>query len=278
MAAGEATKALVDKLKAGVEDVFSGERFREWLDVQARFHTYSFANTILIWLQRPGATYVAGYQQWINKFERHVKKGEKGIKIFAPHIRKEKDAEGNETERLVGFFPVTVFDVSQTEGKELPSLARSLTGSSDEALTILNRVAAIAAKKGISVRYLDASQMDVPGAHGYFEPPCKIAVRYDAADQMAKTLVHEYTHSQAYKEDGNRREAEIVAEGAAYVVCTYFGLDTSDYSFDYVAAWASRTEDRQDTLRRCASRIQKLADSIINEVEAEQPEQRQAAD
>lgn len=260
-AAKEKAAALIKQLERGVAEVLTSDRWRQWLDFQARFHRYSWGNTLLIRMQRPDATLVAGYQTW-KRMGRYVRKGEKGIKILAPvRVKRINEETGEEEYRLIGFTTATVFDVSQTDGKPLPEIARTLTTASEagEALyKALRRVITIPV----------AESLDTFGANGYYDQGRdRIVIRADLApDHKAKTLVHEYVHSICHRMDAGPVPGaymEAVAEGAAYVVCAHFGLDTSSYSFDYVASWAQDL----NIVRAVMAEIQQVSCRIITEIE-----------
>lgn len=264
-------KELTETLEAGVASVFTSERYVEYLKVMSRFHSYSFRNTFLIFLQKPDASLVAGYQAWPKKFERQVRRGEKGIKIIVPKpfkIQVEVDLLDPETrlpildalgkpkttlvERTVPQFGVgTVFDVSQTDGKELPSIgANALTG---EVRNFNELFQALQIVSPCSISFEDIADSDGFGYYHLIEN--RIAVKSGISQmQTIKTTIHEIAHAKLHAaspaeaqnltpaDRKSRREKEVEAESVAYVVSTYFGLDTSDYSFGYVAAWSSGKE------------------------------------
>ena len=270
------TKELVQKLHEGVQGVFQSERFQQWLKLQARFHDYSAANTLLILLQKPEAKQVAGFQTW-KKLGRKVKKGEKGIAILAPLVKKvktedESELETAEEQYISGFRTVYVFDVRQTEGDELPELAREMEGNSLEAAALVDKLYLIADNLGLRViTYTEGHR----GAMGYFNPvKQEIGLKHSSQDQMAKTLLHELAHVLTKNPDYTYQQGEIIAEGTAFVVATYFGLDTSNYSFEYVAGWSSRQErpakgekGKVDPLKQTATIIQQTAKQLIQMLE-----------
>ncbi len=257
------TKELMKQLEEGVEQVFKSGNFKEWLKVQQIFHNYSYCNTMLILLQRSNATQVAGYRTW-EKLRRYVKRGEKGIAILAPMITRQKDKDGKMEESvLYGFKPVYVFDISQTEGKDLPEIAKEITTSSQVAQEMIPKLHEIASKKDIKIVYFQGRPDE---AMGYYAPQTnEIGLIEASADQQAKTYIHELAHALTYTEDANYQEGELIAEGTAFIVAAHFGLDTSSYSFEYVAAWASRAE--KDALKKVARTIQKTANHFIQEME-----------
>ena len=238
----EITKQLED----GVKAVFDSGKFEQYLDCMSKFWNYSVNNSILIFMQKPEATLVAGYQSWQKNFKRQVKKGEKAIKIMAPiphKILKEvEDEEGNKSEQEIkwtSFRAVPVFDVSQTEGEELPSLCNDLSGEVEGYEDLIQRL--------IDFSPVPVAFDDIQGtAKGFYSlTDKKIVIRAEMSQiQTVKTLVHEISHSILHNlEDGAQKEVgkgtkEVQAEGTAYTVCKSLGIDTSDYSFGYVAGWS----------------------------------------
>lgn len=268
-------KEITEKLEQGVKDVFTSAEYMEYLSFMAKFHKYSFNNSLLIWMQKPDASHVAGYQAWKKNFKRSVKKGEKGITILAPIPRKFKKEVVNEdgqTEEVeinyTAFRAVTVFDISQTEGEEVPSHpCHELEGeveNFDSLLEALKKVAPVP----VGFEAIEG------GANGYFNTVDKrIAVREGMSQaQTIKTLVHEISHAILHdREDGEEKEAdrhtkEVQAESVAYTVCSFLGLDTSDYSFGYVAGWSKGREVKE--LEKSMEVIRKTASQIIDTLEA----------
>lgn len=262
---------LLEKLEDGVQAVFQSDNYRNYLEVMSRFHRYSFRNTILIWLQCPSATYVAGYNDWLKNFHRYVKKGEKGIRIFAPVMAKRKNADEDDPDRvLVACKVVSVFDLSQTEGEDLPSLGvDELAGNVDGYDRFFNALLAISP---VPVEFESIEG----GSHGYYhQVDRRIAIQRDMPQlQTVKTAIHEIAHAtlHALPADGkrpkdglNREEREIQAESVAYAVCQHFGLDTSDYSFGYVAGWASGMERKE--LHDRMAEVTKCTHNIIDQIE-----------
>jgi antirestriction protein ArdC len=240
-------QAALDRIEAGIEAVRDSARFREYLAFCAKFHKYSFGNRMLIFSQRPDAHHVAGFQTWLS-VGRHVRRGEKGIMILAPMALKKKnepeEPEGEEAQPITFFRPVYVFDVSQTEGDELPSPVDELGGQDD--LGLWERLAAIASAERLSIA------RDVrPGesANGFYirtEQVIWISPELDPI-QAVKTLAHELSHHFAEHEQKqhNREEAEMVAESSAYVVMAHLGCDSGEYSFGYLASWGDTKLFRQ---------------------------------
>ncbi len=254
--------ASLDTLAKAIDSVRASEAFKQFLDVQSRFHNYSWHNTLLIAMQRPDATRVAGFKSW-KKLDRHVRKGEKGIMIFAPcPWKKEIENNNGDTDTLEGIYfkPVHVFDISQTEGKDLPTFdASDVEAIADDLLADLARVTD---KRGISLRFQ-------PLSDGAFGVSKKGSVEIDnshSTGQQAKTLAHELAHEAMHWEDRGpltRSIAELEAESVAYVVCKHFGLDTEVRSSRYIALWDGNTKALRESLERIAD----TARSIIDDTE-----------
>ncbi len=240
------------------------ERFKALLEMAAAFPKYSFRNVALIHSQMPKATYVASFKKF-RELDRNVIKGQKAIRILAPRISKVRnDDTGKEENKIIGFLSVPVFDCSQTEGKPLPieQYRLKLDGNSDEALNIIEAVK-------------DLAQQDeclfcfsyVPGTtSGYYSPTEHRIVVSDSlsVNHKAKTSVHELVHSRVHRKNNEtKEEQESVAEGAAFIVCSYFGLDTSSYSFEYIRGWSKEPES---ILKYC-EQIHDAATSLILEFE-----------
>lgn len=267
----EKVQQLYTQLDEGVSRFIDSEAWKQFLAFQSRFHRYSFNNAVLIWAQRPDASLVAGFNQW-KKMGRNVKKGERSIQILAPLIRKEEDETGEEVHRVYGYKYVCVFDVSQTEGEQLPSIADPLTTSTDPGRLLYDALR--------QVITIPVAEENIPGdsCQGYYSPAeHRIALRKGlATDQAAKTLCHEYVHSLLHHKDAEAvppEARECVAEGTAYVVANYFGLDTSEYSFGYVASWS---DGDKDYIRTVGTEIQKTAATIIDRVENALHDEQQA--
>ena len=294
-------KEITDKLETGIMDLFESDRFQAYLDTMARFHNYSFNNTILIAMQ--GGQLVAGYNKWRDEFHRNVKKGEKGIKIFAPapyKVKKEvpkldaqgqpvKDKDGNTvTEQkeiqVPAFKIVSVFDVSQTEGEPLPTLGvEELAGDVERYQDFFK---ALEQTSPVPMAF-----EDIPGgSHGYYHLTEKrIAIQENMSElQTLKTAIHEIAHAKLHAidpeapaaEQQNRpdsRTREVQAESVAYTVCQHYGLDTSDYSFGYVAGWSSGKDLKE--LKASLETIRATAHELITTIDghlAELQQQRQA--
>ena len=288
----EKLKEITDRLEQGIKELFDSERYKEYLRVMSKFHNYSFNNTLLIAMQKPDASLVAGFSTWKNNFQRNVVKGEKGIKIIAPSpfkIKQEMDkidpatnkpvmgADGKPVKEekeitIPAFKVVSVFDVSQTEGKELPDIAvDTLTGDVERFKDVF---AALEKTSPVSIGF----EKIEGGAHGYYHLEEKrIAIDEGMSElQTLKTAIHEIAHAKLHDIDLNapaeeqqdrpdRRTREVQAESVAYAVCQHYGLDTSDYSFGYVAGWSSGRE--LDELKSSLETIRATAAEIINSID-----------
>ncbi len=297
-------KEITERLERGVKELFTSDQYTEYLNTMSKFHNYSFNNTVLIAMQKPEATLVAGYQAWQKKFGRYVKKGQRGIKIIAPtpiKLREEVekyDPETHElilrpdgqpeTEEVVSVIPrfrvTTVFDVSQTDGKPLPEIeAKELLGSVEN-FEIFMKALEMVSPVPSRFAPIDGE------AKGFYNNETKeIVIREDMSEsQTMKTAVHEVTHAMLHDRDlmeeqgekKNRLTREVEAESVAYTVCQYFGLDTSDYSFPYIASWSSDMDMKE--LRSSMELIRKTAASFIDnmveniqKLQREQPEKVQ---
>lgn len=290
-------KEITDRLEQGITELFESEHYKEYLRVMSRFHNYSFNNTLLIAMQFPGATRLAGFQSW-KKFGRHVKKGEKGIKVIAPAPYKTTITVGKndphtlqpilgtdgkpvteEKEVVVPRYKVvSTYDISQTEGKPLPEIASTLTGSVDSYDDIMVALEQISP---VPIGFEDISG----SAHGYYSLADKrIAVQEGMSEQQTlKTLIHEISHAKLHdydlkaptdeRPDIDRETMECQAESVAFTVCHHFGLDTSGYSFGYIAGWSSGRE-----LKELCSSLEIIRDTaadIIDDVENQLQELRQ---
>ena len=285
-------REITDKLEQGIKELFESEKFKEYLTTMSKFYNYSFNNTLLIAMQKPDATLIAGYTSWQRNFDRHVMKGEKGIKILAPapykaQEEREKidpatqkpvlDADGKPVTETVevlrpAFKVVSVFDVSQTDGKELPDIAvDELTGS------VENYAAFFEALKQESP--VPISFEDIPGgAKGYFSHvENRIAIQDGMSEiQTVKTAIHEIAHAKlhAIKPDEkvapevrkDRHTKEVEAESVAYTVCQRYGIETSDYSFGYIAGWSSDKDTKE--LKGSLETIRSTAAEMIESIDA----------
>ena len=299
----EKLKEITDRLEQGITELFESERYREYLRVMSKFHNYSINNTLLIAMQKPDASLVAGFSAWKNNFGRNVMKGQKGIKIIAPSpykvkqemkkidphtqqpiIGKDGKPVTEETEITIPAYKVvSVFDVSQTEGKELPDIAvDELTGDVERYRDFF---AALEKTSPVPIGF-----EQIPGSsHGYYHLEDKrIAIQEGMSElQTLKTAIHEIAHAKLHDIDLNapeneqqprvdRRTREVEAESVAYTVCQHYGLDTSDYSFGYVAGWSSGRELSE--LKSSLETIRSAAAEIINSIDETLAELSKAQD
>lgn len=259
---------LTQMLQTGLEEYATSEKYRDLLRVMSLFHNYSANNCLLIALQCPHASYVAGYTSWRNNFHRQVKKGEKAIRIISPIKYKKKNEEDEEEERI-GFKSASVFDISSTY--QIPDMEPVTIGVEDLQGHIENYKDFLHAFQSISPVPVDFRLFD-GDARGYYSDTEKIIVVQDGMTerQSVKTLVHEIAHAmlhtkeqlQEHKKD--RKQKELEAESVAYVVCEHYGFDSEDYSFPYIVCWGGT--GFQDILKDSMSTIQKTADEIITGV------------
>lgn len=292
MSEKQKVKEITDKLEAGLKELFESEKYKSYLSTMSKFHNYSFNNTLLIAMQKPEATLVAGYQAWQKNFERHVNKGEKAIRILAPapyKIKEERDKLDPVTGEMMfdengmpqkeqvevtipAFRAVFVFDVSQTDEKPITELEAqellSMVEGYEDFVQVLMNVAPV-----------HIGFEDIPGdSKGYFHTEEKrIAVKENMSEsQTLKTMVHEVAHSMLHNKEINRDDLmeapikdrntkEVEAESVAYTVCQHLGIDTSDYSFGYIAGWSSGKDMRE--LKSSLDTIRKMASGLITGIE-----------
>ena len=302
-------KEITDRLEEGLKELFEGEKYKSYLNTMSKFHNYSANNIQLIEMQCPGATYVAGYKKWQKEFERHVNKGERGIRILAPapyKIKEEQekidpvtnepvlDRDGmpvmEEVEiKIPAFRVVTVFDYSQTDGKELPGLGvNELHGDVEryqDFMEALERVSPV------PIRY---EEMEGDRKGYFIDLSRPIAIKEGMSEaQTAKTGVHEVAHAKLHAREAeqdtekavykDRETKEVEAESIAYTVCQHFGIDTSDYSFGYIAGWSSGKEMPElksslDTIRRTSSELIKGIEAQLLEIEKERAAEQSQED
>ena len=286
-------KEITDQLEDGIAQLFESDQYRQWLTTMSRFHDYSLNNTILIAMQKPDATLVAGYTSWQKNFGRQVQQGEKAIRILAPTPYKQR-VEVDRTDPNTGeilfnpdgttqkdiqeilrpaFKVVSVFDVSQTDGRELPSLGvNELTGDVQQFEMFFE-----ALKRTCPVP-MDFEQI-TSGAKGYYhQTERRIAIQEGMSQvQTVKTAIHEMAHQKLHSIDpdsktpvqdqGNssRNSKEVEAESVAYTICQHYGIDTSDYSFAYIAGWSQGKETPE--LKASLNTIRKAASEMITEID-----------
>lgn len=263
----EEVEKLLKQLDVGVQNFeYDPEKFKLILEMQALMPTYSFRNIMLIAGQMKSATFVASFNNW-KTLNRFVTKGQKSIRILAPQFIKDKcEKTGEEKSKLIGFYPVPVFDVSQTDGEPLPidKAKLKLDGESDEAVRIFKWTQTLALEDNCPVHIAFAN-----GANGYYSPDSHEIVLDPSlsVNHLAKTAVHELVHSRVHRYshvNTTPQEMECVAEGVAYIICSYFNLDTSDYSFGYVKGWSG---DEGASLMKYGQTIQQTANELISDFE-----------
>ena len=293
----ERIKEITAGIEQGIKELFESDRYRKYLTTMSRFHKYSLNNVMLIHSQRPDATLVAGFNKWKNSFGRHVKKGEKGIQILAPtpykiKVEKEKldpetklpmiDENGDpvteEKEVSIPMFKVvSVFDVSQTEGKPLPQLAYSLSGAVEhyeEFMEALKRTSTVPLKIEHTDRnvdgFFDLTNQSITIQSGMSEVQTVCA----AIHEIAHSRLHNYNHMTEVADDGetllapaekNRHTEEVEAESISYAVCQYFGIETSENSFGYIASWSQGKELKE--LRASLETINRTSSELISGIE-----------
>lgn len=285
----EELKSITEKLEQGVLAVFNSDRYRKFLDTMARFPQYSLNNNLLILMQKPDATLCQSYTGW-QKMGRFVKKGEKGIRILAPapfkaHKEHDKldehghillDADGKpqkeaEEVRITSFKPVSTFDISQTDGEPLPTIGIDEFHGKVADYQIM--FTAIQHASPVSIRFQDITS----GAKGYYDRSANEIALNTGMDEIqnVKTLIHELSHAQLHnrevqkaRADGeqSRSSKEVEAESIAYTVCQHYGIDTSDYSFAYVASWSQGKELPE--LRESLTTIRDTASDLITTIDA----------
>ena len=260
------SETVMAELSMGVRGLTESGKWQAYLDSQSKFHSYSFGNALLIGIQNPDATRVAGYNKW-KEVGRQVRKGEHGIAILAPIIRTKKD-EGGDKEKdhkyVAGFTSATVFDVNQTDGEPLPEIAPLLTGVAPEGQ--FGGLSEVAGEFGFRVEKRELTG----GTNGYCSPSEKLIVVESRNDevQQVKTLAHELGHALLHEEGNDlpREHKEIEAESVAYVVSQALGIDSGGYSFGYLTSWGhGDPEAVEKQLKSSGQRIQKASHQIIQE-------------
>ena len=287
----ERLREITDGIAQGIKALFQSDKYRSYLSVMSRFHRYSVNNTMLIYLQRPDATLVAGYEKWKKQFGRHVKQGERGITILAPTPFKKRieevkldpdtkapllDKDGNQIteEREISipmFKPVKVFDVAQTDGRPLPNLASALSGNVEQYEVF---VEALRRSAPVPISFRDIAK----DTDGYFSPSDQaITIREGMSEvQTISALVHEIAHSKLHNYEKQQAESaepvkkdrhteEVEAESVSYAVCQYFGIETAENSFGYIATWSQGKELKE--LRASLETINKTASGLITDVD-----------
>lgn len=260
-------KDLTDRLKKGVEEVFTSGKYAAYLEMLAKFHNYSFRNCLLIAMQDPTASRVASYKKW-QELGRQVRKGEKGIKILVPLFRKKANAEDadEEPERLFYACKVgNVFDIAQTDGDELPEIAQSLNAEVVGYAEIIRKLESVSPLPVIYQTLVNENAAVRGGT--YYGEHIAIKGGMSEADKI-KTLIHEIAHAVIHDgdEEKDRHTKEVEAESIAYVVSAALGIDASQYSFGYVANWGA--EQTAETLTASLETIRNTANEILKQYEA----------
>lgn len=284
----EKEKTVLDKtmeqLESGIAELFASDKYQQYLDTMSKFHNYSVNNCILIAMQKPEATLVASYSAWQKKFKRQVMQGEKGMTIIAPNPVKRQleqqvfdsegrpvlDAEGKpvmekiEAERFNSFRVVKVFDISQTEGEPIPELVTELTNPVEDFDDLLDSVKELSP---VPIRF----DTITTSANGYYSPQkMEIVIKRGLPEeQTIKTLIHEVAHAKlghgGDEDTADRCTHEVQAESVAYCTCKALGLDTSDYSFGYIAGWSSDKDVKE--LKASLQTIRNVSDSLISGIQ-----------
>ena len=287
LVANKDTKALAEHLKEGMKNYLDSEQFKSFLDTMSKFHNYSLNNIHLLKMQNPNVSHVASFNKWKTDFERTVKKGSKALKIWVPYQVKTKisanqnelsfspsENEMEEKEVTVTRFKLgNVFDVSQTEGKELPKAINELTGSVKDYEDLYRAAKAVSMDNQVSISFEEIKR---ESANGYYSPDenrIVISKGLKGQEQILKTIFHEMAHSDLHRGtnaqygDDQYRKQELQAESVAYVVANHFGFDTSSYSFGYLAIWAKDKNGFEDMVEQLQI-VQKEAKSLIDRMDA----------
>lgn len=259
---------ITKKLEQGVKDVFESDRYKDYLSFMTKFHNYSINNIVLIMMQNPEASLVAGYKAWQTKFHRQVRKGEKAITILAPCTHKKVIEQDGEQKEVVwtSFRAVKVFDISQTDGEDVPDILKPLAGDVKNYEDLKNRL--------VETSPVDIEFKPIKKANGYFHIKDKrIVVKSGMSEeQTIKTMIHEISHAMLHNaDDGSEKDAdnntkEVQAESVAYVVCQMLGIDSSEYSFGYIAGWS-----RDRTIKELSASIEAIrttATDLVNRIRA----------
>ena len=287
LVANKDTKALAEHLKEGMKNYLDSEQFKSFLDTMSKFHNYSLNNIHLLKMQNPNVSQVASFNKWKTDFERTVKKGSKALKIWVPYQVKTKisanqnelsfspsENEMEEKEVTVTRFKLgNVFDVSQTEGKELPKAINELTGSVKDYEDLYRAAKAVSMDNQVPISFEDIKR---ESANGYYSPDenrIVISKGLKGQEHILKTIFHEMAHSDLHRGtnaqygDDQYRKQELQAESVAYVVANHFGFDTSSYSFGYLAIWAKDKNGFEDMVEQLQI-VQKEAKSLIDRMDA----------
>lgn len=272
------SKGLSQLLKDGVKDYFQSDTYKQYLTTMSKFHNYSPRNIQLILMQNPEASHVASFKKWKDEFERSVNKGEKSLRIFAPITLKRRDPKTNEPlldengneQTFMSFKLVPVFDVSQTNGKELPKQVYELEGTYEDYGNLYKSAKEVSEANGVPLSF----SKDTKGSNGFYSVNNnEIVIKQGMSEQQTlKTIFHEMAHSDLHNMEKlqetplKRSTAELQAESVAFVVASHYGLDTSEYSFGYLATWTDDPNGLSD-LEGQIKIVQKEADSLISRID-----------
>ncbi len=287
LVANKDTKALAEHLKEGMKNYLDSEQFKSFLDTMSKFHNYSLNNIHLLKMQNPNVSRVASFNKWKADFDRTVKKGSKALKIWVPYQVKTKisanqnelsfspsENEMEEKEVTVTRFKLgNVFDVSQTEGKELPKAINELTGDVKDYEDLYRAAKAVSMDNQVSISFEEINRESTNGYYSPDENRIVISKGLKGQEQILKTIFHEMAHSDLHRGtnaqygDDQYRKQELQAESVAYVVANHFGFDTSSYSFGYLAIWAKDKNGFEDMVEQLQI-VQKEAKSLIDRMDA----------
>ena len=287
MVAEKDTKALAEHLKEGMKNYLDSDQFKSFLDTMSKFHNYSLNNIHLLKMQNPNVTQVASFNKWKTDFERTVKKGAKALKVWVPYQVKTKipenqkelnfspsENEMDQKEITVTRFKLgNVFDVSQTEGKELPKAIHELTGSVKDYEDLYRAAKAVSMDNQVPINFEEIKRENTRGYYSPSENRIVISKKLKGEEHILKTIFHEMAHADLHKGtnaqygDDQYRKQELQAESVAYVVASHFGFDTSSYSFGYLAIWAKDKNGFEDMVEQLQV-VQKEAKSLIDRMDA----------
>ena len=287
MVAEKDTKALAEHLKEGMKNYLDSDQFKSFLDTMSKFHNYSLNNIHLLKMQNPNVTQVASFNKWKTDFERTIKKGAKALKIWVPYQVKTKipenqkelnfspsENEMDQKEITVTRFKLgNVFDVSQTEGKELPKAIHELTGSVKDYEDLYRAAKAVSMDNQVPISFEEIKRENTRGYYSPSENRIVISKELKGEEHILKTIFHEMAHADLHKGsnaqygDDQYRKQELQAESVAYVVASHFGFDTSSYSFGYLAIWAKDKNGFEDMVEQLQV-VQKEAKSLIDRMDA----------
>ena len=287
MVAEKDTKALAEHLKEGMKNYLDSDQFKSFLDTMSKFHNYSLNNIHLLKMQNPNVTQVASFNKWKTDFDRTVKKGARALKVWVPYQVKTKipenqkelnfspsENEMDQKEITVTRFKLgNVFDVSQTEGKELPKAIHELTGSVKDYEDLYRAAKAVSMDNQVPISFEEIKRENTRGYYSPSENRIVISKKLKGEEHILKTIFHEMAHADLHKGtnaqygDDQYRKQELQAESVAYVVASHFGFDTSSYSFGYLAIWAKDKNGFEDMVEQLQV-VQKEAKSLIDRMDA----------